>query len=169
MSNILTRKVGALSGRVSLRRILLTGALASTLAILSFAAAMTLVGSAVAPAQAQTGLLGTGSSAQAVASTPEGLCGSGYYRQESHSLSGAVAYLLYNGTYNCAVTIKTSSIGTPTRTTAGLQVTGSDWSYDIGDYRYYAGPVKLYGRGKCVRYFGFHGGVSYTSPWSHCG
>jgi hypothetical protein len=104
-----------------------------------------------------------------VASTPEGACGSGYSRQESHALSGAVVYLLYNGTYNCAVTIKTSSIGIPTKTTAGLQVTGSDWSYDTGTYGYYAGPVKLYGKGKCVRYFGYHGGVSYTSAWGHCG
>jgi hypothetical protein len=113
-------------------------------------------------------LLGSVGSAQA-AYTPQGVCGSGYYVQRQHALPGAVAYQLYNGTYNCAVTIKTASVGTPTRTTAGLQVTGSDWSYDTGDYRYYAGPVKLYGKGKCVRYFGFHGGQSYTSPWGNCG
>jgi hypothetical protein len=101
--------------------------------------------------------------------TPQGVCGSGYYVQRSHALSGATVYQLYNGSYNCAVTIKTSSIGSPTRTTAGLQVSGLDWAYDTGDYRYYAGPVKQYGKGKCVRYFGYHGGVSYTSPWGNCG
>lgn len=101
--------------------------------------------------------------------TPQGVCGSGYYVQRSHSLNGAIVYQLYNGSYNCAVTIKTSSIGTPTRTTAGLQVSGSDWAYDTGDYRYYAGPVKQYGKGKCVRYFGYHGGTNYTSPWGNCG
>ena len=67
------------------------------------------------------------------------------------------------------MTIKSSSVGTPTRTSAGLQVTGSDWAYDTGDYSYYAGPVKQYGKGKCVRYFGYHGGQSYTSAWGNCG
>jgi eukaryotic-like serine/threonine-protein kinase len=107
--------------------------------------------------------------ARAAAYTPQGVCGSGYYVQRSHRLPGAVAYQLYNGTYNCAVTIKTASVGTATRTTAGLQVTGSSWAYDTGNYRYYAGPVKQYGRGKCVRFFGFHGGQNYTSPWGNCG
>ncbi|HSX01863.1 MAG TPA: serine/threonine protein kinase [Candidatus Saccharimonadia bacterium] len=109
-------------------------------------------------------------SAQASANpyTPQGVCGSGYTVQRSHVLNGAVVYQLYNGTYNCVVTIKTAQIGTATRTTAGLQVSGSDWAYDTGDYRYYAGPVKQYGRGKCVRYFGYHGGTSYTSPWGNC-
>jgi len=100
--------------------------------------------------------------------TPQGVCGSGYTVQRSHALSGAVVYQLYNGTYNCVVTIKTAQIGTPTRTTAGLQVSGSNWAYDTGDYKYYAGPVKQYGKGKCVRFFGYHGGTSYTSPWGNC-
>jgi hypothetical protein len=124
-------------------------------------------------------LLGSAGAAQAAqidtqaraaqAYTPQGICGSGYYVQRSHKLPGARAYQLYNGTTNCAVTIKTSSIGKATRTTAGLQVSGSSWSYDVGNYRYYAGPVKQRGRGKCVRYFGYHGGSNYTSPWGNCG
>jgi hypothetical protein len=118
---------------------------------------------------AQARELDGNATARAAAYTPQGICGSGYYVQRRHALPGAVAYQLYNGTYNCAVTIKTASVGKPTRTTAGLQVTGSNWSYDVGDYRYYAGPVKLFGRGKCVRFFGFHGGQNYTSPWGNCG
>ncbi len=124
-------------------------------------------------------LLGSAGAAQAAqidtqaraarAYTPQGICGSGYYVQRSHKLPGARAYQLYNGTTNCAVTIKTASIGKATRTTAGLQVSGSRWSYDVGNYRYYAGPVKQRGKGKCVRYFGFHGGQNYTSPWGNCG
>ncbi len=117
----------------------------------------------VAPVQAAPA-----KASQAKAS-PQSICGSGYTVQRSHRLPGAVAYQLYNGTYNCAVTIKTRSVGTPTRTTAGLQVRGSDWAYDIGNYRYHAGPVKQFGRGKCVRFFGYHGGVDYTSPWGNCG
>lgn len=101
--------------------------------------------------------------------TPKSVCGSGYYVQRSHALNGAVAYQMYNGTTNCAVTIKTSSVGTPTRVTAGLQVSGSSWAYDTGNYKYYAGPVKQNGKGKCVRYFGYHKSTSYTSPWGNCG
>ncbi|MFY1650714.1 hypothetical protein ACN27J_07440 [Solwaraspora sp. WMMB762] len=108
-------------------------------------------------------------SAAHAAYTPEGVCGSGYYVQRSYPLPGARVYQLYNGSSNCVVTIKTASVGTPTRTTAALQVSGSDWSTDTGDYRYYAGPVRVPAAGKCVRYFGYHGGTSYTSPWGNCG
>jgi len=101
--------------------------------------------------------------------TPQGLCGSDYYVQRSHALPGARVYQLYNGSHNCVVTIKTASVGTPTRTTAGLQVEGQGWSYDNGSYRYYAGPVKARAAGKCVRYFGYHGGDNYMSPWGNCG
>ena len=101
--------------------------------------------------------------------TPQGICGSGYYVQRSRALPGARVYLLYNGATNCVTTIKTASVGTPTRTTAGLQVRGRDWSYDVGNYRYYAGPVKEYARGKCVRFFGYHRGENVTSAWGNCG
>jgi hypothetical protein len=103
------------------------------------------------------------------ASSPQRICGYGYYVQRWQVLPGAVAYLLFNGVYNCAVTIKTASLGIPTRTSAGLQVRGSSWAFDTGSYRFYAGPVKQHGRGKCVRYFGYHGGTRYISPWGNCG
>lgn len=109
------------------------------------------------------------SAVKAAAASPQSICGSGYYVQRSHTLPGAVAYQLYNGSSNCAVTIKTSSVGTPTKTTAGLQVQGKDWAYDTGNYAYYAGPVKQAASGQCVRYFGYHGGTSYTSPFGNCG
>jgi len=137
---------------------------ASRLAVLGGLIMALLLGSAGA---AQAGQIDS-AKARAAAS-PQSVCGSGYYVQRSHRLPGAVAYQLYNGTTNCAVTIKTASIGKATRTTAGLQVSGSSWSYDVGNYRYYAGPVKQRGRGKCVRYFGYHGGANYTSPWGNCG
>lgn len=116
-------------------------------------------------------LVGTPVSAQAATNpyTPRGLCGSDYRVQRSHALTGATAYQLFNGRYNCAVTIKTTSIGRPTKVTAGLRVRGAGWAYDTGEYAYYAGPIKQYGVGKCVRYFGFHRGTSYTSAWGNCG
>lgn len=101
--------------------------------------------------------------------SPTRVCGAGYYVQRSHALPGAIAYQLYNGTYNCAVTIKTTSIGTRTLTGAGVHVAGSKWTYDVGNYEYYAGPVKQYGKGKCARYFGSHRSVRYTSPPGNCG
>ncbi len=64
----------------------------------------------------------------AAAATPQSICGSGYYVQRSHALPGAVAYQLYNGSYNCAVTIKTASVGKPTRVGAGLLIKGGSWS-----------------------------------------
>lgn len=107
--------------------------------------------------------------AASTAYTPQGVCGKGYHVQRSHALKGARVYQLYNGSTNCVVTIKTASVGKATRTTAGLQVKGSAWSYDVGNYKYYAGPVKQGGKGKCVRYFGYHDGTSYTSRWGNCG
>ncbi len=114
-------------------------------------------------------LLLVGSSSAQAAPTPQSICGSGYSVQTSHALTGARVYLLYNGSSNCVVTIKTSSVGTPTRTTAGLQVAGGQWAYDTGMYTQYAGPVKQAAAGKCVRYFGFHAGSEFTSPFGHCG
>lgn len=70
--------------------------------------------------------------AQANPYTPAGVCnseapGSGYYVQRSHALKGARVYQLYNGSYNCVVTIKTASLGTPTLTNACIKVTGTGW------------------------------------------
>jgi eukaryotic-like serine/threonine-protein kinase len=105
--------------------------------------------------------------------TPTRVCnneapGSGYYVQRSHALNGARVYQLYNGSYNCVVTIKTVSIGSPTLTNACVQVTGTGWNCNKGDFKYYAGAVWYYGKGKCVKYFGYHGGTNYESPWGNC-
>jgi hypothetical protein len=120
-----------------------------------------------------SGIVLAGTSAPAAAAgnpyTAAGVCGSGYKVQRSHALPGARVYQLYNGTYNCVVTLKTTSIGKNTKITAGLQVTGGSWAYETGSYKYYAGPIKQRGKGKCVRYFGFHGGKNYTSAWGNCG
>jgi hypothetical protein len=103
------------------------------------------------------------------APSPESICGAGYSVQRSHALPNARVYQLYNGSHNCVVTIKTGQTGKATRTSAGLQVQGGEWAYDTGDYTSYAGPVKQYAAGKCVRFFGFHGGQNFTSAWGNCG
>jgi hypothetical protein len=129
--------------------------------------------SALGATAVASGVLLAGTSGPASAATnpytPREVCGSSYKVQRSHAVTGARVYQLYNGTYNCVVTIKTASIGKKTKITAGLQVKGSSWAYETGAYAYYAGPIKQRGKGKCVRCFGFHGGTNYTSPWGNCG
>ncbi len=95
--------------------------------------------------------------------------GSGYYVQRSHGLNGATVYQLYNGSYNCVVTVKTPATTTGTLTNACIMVTGTGWNCNSGVFKEYAGAVWYYGRGKCVKYFGYHGGTSYESPWGNCG
>lgn len=127
---------------------------------------------AVGAAIAATGLMLAGIPAPALAGgnpyTARGVCGRGYYVQRSHALPGAVVYQLYNGRYNCVVTIKTAAIGRATKITAGLQVARASWAYETGAFAYYAGPIRQYAVGKCVRYFGYHGGKSHTSRWGNC-
>jgi hypothetical protein len=116
----------------------------------------------------------TGAHAQSNPYTPAGVCnseapGSGYYVQRSHALNGARVYQLYNGTYNCVVTIKTASVGTPTFTSACIQVTGKGWNCNNGQFSHYAGAVWYDGRGKCVKYYGYHDFSNHESGWNNCG
>jgi len=101
------------------------------------------------------------------------VCGSSYtVTVASHDLAGkARLYLLYapRSGYNCAVTIKTSKVGTPTSTEAWLLVRGSSWVHDKGPFKYYAGPVRRYARHTCVAYAGGDDGTNWTSGWVGCG
>jgi serine/threonine-protein kinase len=80
-------------------------------------------------------------------------------------------YLLYNAGngYNCTVTLKTTSTGTATAVSTFLEVQGRARTTDSGSYAYYAGPVRAKAAGVCVKWGGSAGGVSYTSPFEHCG
>ncbi len=103
--------------------------------------------------------------------TPERVCGSGYRVIDSAAIStkGRV-YLLYkSGGTNCVVTMKSSSLGTPTATSAFLEPQGSSRSTDSGNYRYYAGPVRRSAPSVCVKWGGSITGTTYTSPFEHCG
>ncbi|MFJ2033617.1 N-acetylmuramoyl-L-alanine amidase [Streptosporangium sp. NPDC087985] len=104
--------------------------------------------------------------------TPQSVCGSGYNVIDSAALGTAgTVYLLYNSSngYNCVATIKRSSIGTATATTAYLEVQGQSRITDSGNFAYYAGPVRAAGAGKCVKWGGKAGSSSYDSPFGHCG
>ena len=80
-------------------------------------------------------------------------------------------YLLYSSSTgsNCTVTMKSTSVGIGTATTAYLEVKGSSRLTDSGSYKYYAGPKKAKAAGICVKWGGSAGGVSYGSPFEHCG
>ncbi|MFF3672223.1 M23 family metallopeptidase [Microtetraspora malaysiensis] len=104
--------------------------------------------------------------------TPEQVCGSGYTVIDSAALGSAgTVYLLYNSSngYNCVTTLKRTSLGTNTATSAYLEVQGKSRVTDSGNFGYYAGPVRASAAGTCVKWGGSAGGVSYNSPLSHCG
>lgn len=109
------------------------------------------------------------------------ICGSGFaYVSGGSTLldptgaGSARIYLFYSsGTgENCVVTRKYSRHDRKEPMRAGIRVEGLSWKYDptsgTGNFYEYAGPVKQYGRGKCVQYFGYYNNGedadSYTLP-----
>ncbi|PYC78565.1 hypothetical protein C7C46_15785 [Streptomyces tateyamensis] len=102
--------------------------------------------------------------------TPSQVCGTGFNVVDSHNLGGAQVYLLYSSTtgQNCVTTLVTNPT-TQAALNATLAVQGGASAKDPGNYTYYAGPVKLAAPGVCVQWGGSYQGVSWTSPWSHCG
>lgn len=102
--------------------------------------------------------------------TPQAACGSGYQVIDWAGLGSAGAvYLLYRSGTNCVVTIKHTSIGTPSATSAFLEVQGAARTTDSGSFGYYSGPVTTSAAGKCVKWGGSVGSNTYTSPFEHCG
>ncbi|XVQ87365.1 protein kinase domain-containing protein [Microbispora siamensis] len=99
------------------------------------------------------------------------VCGSGFYVQHSSPLAAGTVYQLYNASTgeNCVVTIKTTDVGKATPVSATLEVQGGGSKTDSGSYEYYAGPVKLQAKGKCVRYSGRVGSAGASSDWGNCG
>ncbi|MFG3435853.1 protein kinase [Nonomuraea sp. NPDC047897] len=103
--------------------------------------------------------------------TPVSVCGSGFYVQRQGSFAGGVTYQLYNNATgeNCVVTMKTADIGKATSVSATLEIQGGPSRTDSGSFEYYAGPVKLQGKGKCVRFEGGAGSSRTSSDWGNCG
>ncbi|MFB9840595.1 hypothetical protein ACFFNX_51485, partial [Actinoallomurus acaciae] len=101
---------------------------------------------------------------------PQRLCGSGYRVIDTHALGEARTYLLYDakaGT-NCVVTMVSRSSG-KVFLTASLVVKGGDRESRSGAFPFYAGPIRLPARGKCVMWGGASKSAKWTSGWSHCG
>ncbi|MEU5154901.1 M23 family metallopeptidase [Glycomyces sp. NPDC021274] len=103
--------------------------------------------------------------------TPQEVCGSGYTVIDSQAVTGGRVYLLYNSGngYNCVTTIKSTSIGTASAVSAGLQVEGGTMTTDSGSFAYYAGPIRKYAADSCVKWGGSVGSSSYLSGFEHCG
>lgn len=100
------------------------------------------------------------------------VCGGGFVVQRSSSFSGGTTYQLWNnGTgQNCVVTLKSGAdVGKATSTSATLEVQGGSSKTDSGSFEYYAGPVILTAKGKCVRYSGSAGSGSTSAAWANCG
>jgi hypothetical protein len=102
--------------------------------------------------------------------TPQRLCGSGYKVIGTHGLGEAKVYLLYNGHAgaNCVVTMIPRSTGKVLLGTS-LVVKGGRRATRSGAYRFYAGPIRLPARGKCVMWGGTWKTAKWRSGWSHCG
>lgn len=102
--------------------------------------------------------------------TPQAVCGSGFKVIDWAALGSAgTVYLLYRDGVNCVATIKSTSIGSASATSAFLEVQGGTRTTDSGSFSYYAGPVTKSAAAKCVRWGGSVGSNSYTSPFEHCG
>ena len=102
--------------------------------------------------------------------TPTQVCGSGYGVIDSHGLTGATIYLLYNNSTgdNCVATLASSASGAVSMN-ATLAVQGGSSASNPGTFTYYAGPVTEYAPNSCVQWGGSYKSSSWTSSWSHCG
>jgi hypothetical protein len=103
--------------------------------------------------------------------SPSAVCGSGYGVIDSHGITGATVYLLYDNStgYNCVVTLATTPSSGAKSMNATLAVQGGSSSSNPGTFTYYAGPVTEYAPSSCVEWGGSYNGSSWTSGWSHCG
>ena len=101
---------------------------------------------------------------------PQQLCGGGYRVIDAHPVGGARIYLLYNSHAgaNCVVTMVARSSG-KVYLNASLVVRGGDHQSRSGAFLFYAGPVRLPAKGKCVQWGGATRSAKWTSGWSHCG
>ncbi|MGH3377229.1 MAG: serine/threonine protein kinase [Actinoallomurus sp.] len=101
---------------------------------------------------------------------PQQLCGGGYRVIDAHPVGGARIYLLYNSHAgaNCVVTMVARSSG-KVYLDASLVVRGGDHQSRSGAFLFYAGPVRLPAKGKCVQWGGATRSAKWASGWSHCG
>jgi hypothetical protein len=94
--------------------------------------------------------------------TPTGVCGAGFGVIDHHRITGpkggwlGTVYLLYNSRTgrNCSTLIKHRAVGKATFAEASIAAPGGRGGYkaDNGEFRYYAGPVYVAARHRCVIY-----------------
>ncbi|MFI9589829.1 hypothetical protein [Nonomuraea sp. NPDC052265] len=140
-----------------------------------------------------SGVLAAPANATAVRS-PQSICGSGFglvsdgakpVKTQGGQRYGTV-YLLYNrGTgENCVVTIKSSFVGSKTQMSARLTVMpkprkdekqDATVRMDAGKFSQYAGPVKYWAKGSCVKFWGTIQATTGSiagggrTSWGNCG
>jgi hypothetical protein len=102
--------------------------------------------------------------------SPSAVCGSGYGVIDSHGITGATVFLLYNRATgdNCVTTLATNATAAKSMN-AKLSVQGGASGSDPGTYTHYAGPVTEHAPNSCVQWGGSYNGSTWTSSWSHCG
>ncbi|TPQ22204.1 spore-associated protein [Streptomyces sporangiiformans] len=104
--------------------------------------------------------------------TPQKVCGSGYKTVNSAPVgSRGTVYLTYNSSNgkNCVATIRNNP-GTAVDMAAWIYVPDTDeWDEDYGQYRSYAGPTYVYGKGHCVDWGGNIDNVYVQVSGSNCG
>lgn len=102
--------------------------------------------------------------------TPQRVCGAGYRVLGIHPVGQGMTYLLYNGKAgtNCVVTMVPRSTG-KLPMGASLLVKGGGHASRSGVYAFYAGPIRLPARGKCIMWGGLVRTIQWTSVWGHCG
>ncbi|RVX47338.1 protein kinase-like protein [Nonomuraea polychroma] len=103
--------------------------------------------------------------------TPQQVCGAGFSIQRSSVFTGGTTYQLWNNStgQNCVVTMKSADVGKKTPVSATLDVQGGGSATDSGNFEYYAGPVKLPAKGKCVKFSGSVGSQRTSVGWANCG
>jgi len=103
--------------------------------------------------------------------TPVQVCGPGFSVQRSHAFTGGETFQLYNSRtkQNCVVTMKYANVGKESPVSATLDVQGGGSGTESGNFKYYAGPVKLPAAGKCVRFSGSVGAAGTGATWANCG
>jgi predicted Ser/Thr protein kinase len=101
--------------------------------------------------------------------TPQRVCGAGYRIIGAHGLGQARAFLLYNPRTgaNCVVTMVARSTG-KTLLVASLAVRNGGHESRSGSFLFFAGPVRLPAKGKCVMWGGASATARWTSGWTHC-
>jgi hypothetical protein len=122
-----------------------------------------------------TGLAITAAPAQAATNpyTATQVCGSSYSEIDRFDTTYVDVILMWNGTNNCAVALKRgSAAGTSTRTGVFLEAQRGGYDEDEGSFTWYAGPVYVYGVGRCVIWGGYtkNPGIygNEDKSWSHC-